>query len=558
MKAKSQRARFRAGLRWTALAGVASLAGLVLSGHGNAQSAPPIETAIYRITPGQYVNIIADVFGDTVRVGGRFDPGVRVNGLIAASANVTSISASGMEQFVAMGKSIAEQVVDKEHRQLFVPCKPQSEKAPDDACAGQFLSDVGRLLFRRPLSGDELSAYVQYARASTTSSGDFHAGLATALSGMLVSPKFLFWREVATPDAAAPGGYKLDGYSKAAKLSFFLWDTAPDNELLRAAEAGELDTQKGLQKQVDRLLNAPRLESGTRAFFRDFLHFDAFANLSKDATIYPNFTPETKDAAQEQTLRTIVDHLLVRRGDYRGLFTTRQTFLTPMLGTIYGVPVPKTTPRGWPEEWVPFEFAENDPRGAGILTHASFVSLHSHPGRSSPTIRGKALREVILCQKVPDPPGNVDFAVLQDTSNPDFKTARARLDAHATQPMCAGCHKITDPMGLALENFDTAANFRTDENGVPLDTSGTLDGVSFTDAPSLGQTIHDHPQTALCLTKRLYEYGLGRAAPRSDDAWVKELVKRFGEHGFRVPDLMRVIALSDKFYEPVSPPATKG
>jgi hypothetical protein len=534
--------------RSTVLAGIAAVAvaATAFVGLGNAEDPKSIETAIYRITPEQYQNIITDVFGKTVKAGGRFEPGTRIEGLIAAGASVASVSGSGLQGFDSTARDVAAQVVSPQQRGALFPCEPASARAPDDACTTQFFTKVGKLLLRRPLSAEELSMYVAMANASATSGKDFYAGIATALSTMLISPEFLFWREVATPDKS--GGYQIDPYSKASKLSFFLWNSAPDEQLLTAAEKGELNTPKGLQKQVDRLLNSPRLEAGLRAFFEDYLHYDAFGSLAKDATIYPNFTSDASEDAKEQTLRTIVDHLLVRNGDYRGLFTTRHTFLTPLLGTVYGIPVVHNGPNGSVAEWVPHDFAPEDAH-AGILTHASFLSLHSHPGRSSPTIRGKAVREVFLCQKVPDPPGNVEFNVIQDTANPNFKTARARLNAHATEPMCSGCHKITDPIGLALENFDSDASFRLNENGAELDTKGAIDGISFVDAPSLGKALHDHPNLPKCFATRVFQYATGRQVPKSENAWIATLTKEFSSNGYRMRDLLRTISVSDKFYE---------
>jgi hypothetical protein len=204
--------------------------------------------------------------------------------------------------------------------------------------------------------------------------------------------------------------------------------------------------------------------------------------------------------------------------------------------------------------WQPFEFPEGDPR-AGIHAQASFVALHSHQGLSSPTLRGKALRELLLCEPVPAPPGNVNFAVAQDTHNPDFKTMRDRLTAHRTDPTCAGCHKLMDPTGLALENFDSDAGYRTTENGQPLDTSGELDGIRFNDAAGLGRAIHDNPATGACLVRRLYTYATGRAPARRDMAWIRYLEKKFAEDGYRPPDLMRRIATSANLYRVAAPTA---
>jgi hypothetical protein len=360
---------------------------------------------------------------------------------------------------------------------------------------------------------------------------------------MLESPQFLFRREVAKPDPNNPGAYRMDAYSKASQLSFFLWNAGPDAKLMTAARMGKLDTPSGLADEVDRMLRSPRLEAGVRAFFSDMLQFDLFDTLAKDAQIYPKWTVKAAQDAQEQTLRTIVDLVLTQHGDYRDLFTTRKTFLTPLLGSIYAVPVARSTEA----EQQAFEFPDGDAR-AGLHAQASFVALHSHEGLSSPTLRGKALRELLLCEPVPAPPGNVNFATAQDTHNPNFKTMRARLTAHRTDPTCAGCHKLMDPMGLALENFDSDAGFRTAENGEALDTSGELDGREFTDAAGLGRALHDNPATAPCFVRRLYSYATGRPAVRRDMAWIRYLEKSFAQDGYRAPDLMRRIATSENFY----------
>jgi hypothetical protein len=279
-----------------------------------------------------------------------------------------------------------------------------------------------------------------------------------------------------------------------------------------------------------------------RAFFTDMLSFDRFDELSKDAVIYPAFSSRVAADAKEQTLRTITDHLITRNEDYRDLFTTRETFVTRALGAVYHIPV--NSPTGWEA----YTFPPNDPR-AGLLTQISFVAVHSHPGRSSATLRGKAVRELLLCQKVPDPPGNVDFKIVQDTGNAQFKTARERLTAHRTEAMCAGCHKITDPIGLALENFDGVGQYRDTENGVTIDASGDVAGAPFKDAAGLGKVIHDDPSAVSCLVNNVTKYALGRKAAPDEAPWVARLHQDFAKDGYRLPDLLRRIVLDKAFYK---------
>jgi hypothetical protein len=231
--------------------------------------------------------------------------------------------------------------------------------------------------------------------------------------------------------------------------------------------------------------------------------------------------------------------LVTRKGDYRDIFTNRKTYLTPSLASIYGVPLP-TTDGGWHA----YEYPEGDAR-AGIMSQVGFAALHSHPGRSSPTLRGVAIRTSLMCQKVPEPPGNVNFTAVQDTSNPNLKTARERLNAHATEAMCTGCHKLVDPLGLGLETFDSAGSVRATENGAVIDTSGELNGKPFKDAAGLAKVVREDPAVTSCVVERAFAYALGRAPTRADAAQLAALKKDFADNGYKFPNLLRSVALSE-------------
>ena len=275
--------------------------------------------------------------------------------------------------------------------------------------------------------------------------------------------------------------------------------------------------------------------------------FDEFATLAVDSTLYPRFTKNVLEDADEQTLRTIVDQLLVRNKAYGELFVTRQTFLTPALAAAYGVALPRKEEMGGAVPWVPFEYPEGDAH-VGLLGQVSFLSLNSHPGTSSPTLRGKALREKLLCQKVPAPPANVDFSLVQDLNNPVYKTARQRLSAHATEATCAACHKITDPMGFALENFDTAGGFRKTERGEPIDATGSLNGRDFNGIQELAKVLKDTPAVSSCLINRTFSYGTQRQPSRDERAWLTGLQRELLTGGIHWRDLLRRITLHPNFY----------
>jgi hypothetical protein len=536
---------------WRSAAGVAVLTVLVLGvlilareRGWNELAAPAGPPAMRLITAEQYLTTMHELFGEDIRLEVSFPPLQRRQGLLELGATTADLTPGALESFDRAARTVGMQVVDEAHRPVLVPCTPTSISEPDGACARQFFARVGRFLYRRPLTDAELRTQVDAAAAVTRGLGDFYSGLGYSLAGMLTSPKFLYFIEVAEPDPDHPGRVRLDAYSKATRLSLLLWNAPPDEALLDAAGSGQLHTRTGLERQIDRMLASPRLKLGVRAFFSDLLTFDKFDTLSKDSVIYPAFTRRVARSAEEQALRLIIDHLLTRQGDYRDLFTTSRTFIDGMLGPLYDAPVPD------PNEWVPYELGRKN--SAGLLTSLAFLALNSHPGVSSPTRRGRAIRDLLLCQKVPDPPPNVSFTIFEDP-NRHFKTARERLQAHSTDAVCAGCHKLTDPIGLALENFDGAGAFRTSEGDALIDASGVLDGHSFTDVASFGQALHDHPALAPCLASRLYAYGIGREVTPADRPWLLYILKRFRVNGYRVPDLLREIVISRAFFDVSNP-----
>jgi uncharacterized protein DUF1592/uncharacterized protein DUF1588/uncharacterized protein DUF1585/uncharacterized protein DUF1595/uncharacterized protein DUF1587 len=536
--------------RWRWAAGAVAIAvvavgvGLALAGRHGEPKSKGTPASLRLLTQQQYLNTLSFVFGPNVQPTTRFAALPRTDGLLASGAATAGLTEAQLEMYQKTASKVAAQIIKEGSREYLIPCVPGALDAADAKCARAFIENVAPLLYRRTVSGAQIDTLVTKAGEAADALKDFYDGLGVVIEGMLLSPNVLLVAETSEPDPAHPGESRLDGWSLATRLSLFLWNAAPDTELLKAAESGALHTRDGLAKQVDRMLASPRLEDGVRALFDDMFEFENFALLSKDGQIYPSFTGETAVDAREQTLRTVIYHLLTRRQDYRDLFTTRETFISPALAPIYKVAASKPG-------WTPYEFPPDSPY-AGLLTQVSFQALHSHPGRSSATLRGKALREVMLCQTVPRPPANVDFSAVQ---NPDgkVKTARERVGFHLKNPSCAGCHRIMDPMGLSMESFDGAGQFRHQENGADIDTTGNLDGVPFSDAVGLGRALHDNPQLPWCLVRRTFAYATGTKSDTNSRRVLEFLSERFADEGYVFPDLLRAIATSDAFskvYEP--------
>jgi len=511
----------------------------------SAASQSPYLSGLRRLTESQYRNSIADIFGPNIAVQGKFEPDRRVGGLLASSGTRLSVTPAGFEAYAKMADGIAKQVVDEKNRARLISCIPKTALAPDRGCASQILEKYGLLLFRRPLTPEELKARLDAADTATKLSKNFYTGIRYSLTTLLSAPDFLFRAEMAASQGKDKG-YSLDGYSRAARLSYMLWDTTPDTALLDAARSGALDSDAGVQTQAARLMASPRLETGMRAFFSDFLQLDTLGSITKDPTIYPKYSDEVGAAAREETLRTTIDLTLKKDGDIRDLFTSRKTFINRQLAWVYDVPYNLSG------DWMPYEFDENSGR-SGIVTQAAMLGMFSHPGRSSPTKRGVALMDIFLCEPTPAPPANVDFSIVNDVSNPKLRTVRDRLNAHATTPTCASCHTHSDPIGLSLEQFDSIGERRLKEDGRDIDVSATLTGKHFTGGEGLGQYLHDNPKVPACFVRKLYAYGVGANNEDLEKRTIQPFLDGFTAAGYRLPALLKSIGTSPQFFSAPPP-----
>lgn len=498
---------------------------------------PGMHKHLRLLTTQQYLNTIQYFFGPDIRVDVKFAPVPRTDGLLMAGTSLAGVSDSQIETYQKIAGLVSLQVVDPRRRETLFPCKPAAVDGADAACAGKFLSRVIDNLYFVPPPKEHVARLVEEAGAAANGLHDFYAGTQVALESLLLSPSVLYVAEDKEPDPKRPGQMRLDAYSQAARLSLFLWNAAPGPKLLAAANRGDLFDQKKRARIVDEMLASDRLTNGVRSFFDDMLGLEGLETVTKDAAKYPYFLGGVAAEAREQTLRTIVDHLLVNDEDYRDLYTSRKTFISPALGVLYGVPAL----RGWKA----IEFPPEAHR-AGILTQPSFLALNSQGTRSSATLRGKALRELILCQKVPAPPANVDFSAVENP-DPTLRTARERIDFHLKNPVCAGCHKIMDPIGLGFENFDGAGRYRETENDAHIDSSGKIDNASYTDIEGLGQVLHDTPALPTCLVRRAFSYATAGVVPASTESTLEQLNKSFASNGYRLRPLLRAIAMSPTF-----------
>lgn len=522
----------------------------------------PAPTQLLRLTAEQFDNVVHDLYGEDIVSALPLEPDVRLAGFFAVGAGVDSVSESGVNQYEAQALSIGEQAMaDTPARDALFDCTPTG--ITDDACARSFITRHGRITYRRSLTEDEITRFVTLARTAATVRGDFYAGMSLVVAAQLQSPHFLYRHElgdVVEPTADEPHVQReLRGTELASRLSFFLWNTTPDRDLLDAAESGALDTPEGLEAEVRRMVDDPRTRRAVRSFFSEMLQLDRLSNLSKDRNAFLHYSPAVGPAAREETLLTIEDHVFEQDADYRDLMTTRTTFLNRTLAAIYEVPAPTRDGFGR------YQHSATGMR-RGLLGQLSFLALHAHATRSSPTLRGRFVRINLLCTDVPPPPANVAV----DLSETDASLSiRDQLWEHRENPVCSSCHALMDPIGLGFENFDGLGQFSEvdwrltfgpdgdvvrDENGdrvlvegPELDVTGDVDGVPFTNPIQLTEALRNHPDLPTCLTRSVYRYATGHEEVRSEAAQLVSLDASFEESGFRVKELLVRVALSAGF-----------
>ncbi|TNE88152.1 MAG: DUF1592 domain-containing protein [Deltaproteobacteria bacterium] len=499
----------------------------------------PPEPTLRRLTQAQYANALHDLFGEELTVTDRLEPDVPTDGLIELGASITTISPRGVELYESAAFDAAAQVMDDPAwRAEIVGCEPAG--TVDAACAENFLSEFGRRAWRRPLTSDELGVWVGISGTAANELGDFWDGLEFGITGILTSPNFLYRVELGESDPDQPGGYRFSDYEMAERLSFLLWNSIPDDELLDAAEAGELTTRDGLLVQTERLLESPRAREGLRTFFRDYLELYEVEHVSKDPYLYNHWSSTIGVAAEEETLRLFEDWVFDSESDYRDLFTTTRSFVDPELAALYNVRAPSR------EGFEEVAFTEAAGR-AGLLGHASLLAMHAHPTLSSPTLRGKFIRQTLLCQPLPPPPAGLNTAIPE--ADEALPTMRDRLMFHMQEESCASCHALTDPIGLGLENYDGIGRYRASENGATIDPSGDFGNgeYEFLDALELGQQVSKHPDLGPCFTSNLYRYATGHRESFGEAEAIIQLSDDFKGRRYRIAELVVDTVLSNGF-----------
>ncbi|HVR63064.1 MAG TPA: DUF1592 domain-containing protein [Polyangia bacterium] len=503
----------------------------------------PEQGSLRRLTIPQLTNTLADLFGGNMTVTTQFESDTPLSGFASIGAARVQLSAQFVEQLEAASMQVATNALGSAAtgRAALVGCTPAG--VTDDACTSQFISKFGRRAWRRPLTTDEVTRYTAVANGAQTTLGDFFEGLQYAVMGLLQSPYFIYRLEMAP--TSANGKVPFDDYQLATRLSYFLWNTTPDDQLLDAADAHQLTKADGLTAQAQRLLASPRAASAMKTFFTEFYRLGDLDNLPQLPTVFPQVKTGTLGASMRgETLAFLTDLAFGRKGDFRDIFDSRSTFVNAELASLYGLPAGTVTGTGF----VPVTQPASSLR-AGVLAQASFLSINSQSTRSSPTRRGKFIREMVLCQQVPSPPPQGVPAFPEMAAG----TTRDRLTQHRSDAVCATCHAFIDPVGLGLENFDGIGAQRTMENGKPIDASGSLDGVNFMGPMDLAAAVRNHPNSANCVASNMFRYVVGHVETMGEAPAVTQLQKAFSDSGYQFQSLIQGMLANPAFVYAAKP-----
>ena len=509
--------------------------GLLGGGAPPPGSFAPRPTPLRRLTSAQFRRSVADLLGPSITLPDDIEPDTEVDGFVALGATRTTPSARGVDQYASAAYALAHQALaDGPTRDAFVGCVPGSPG--NDVCARDFVVRFGRKAFRRPLTDDEIARYAALYAGAASVVKDFHASLEYVVAAMLQSPNFLYRAEIGGADPIDPSRRILDPFELASRLSYFLWNTTPDDELLDAAASSDLATDEGLDRQARRLLDSPRALEAEDQFFSEVFQLGRLDNLPQLPAYYPQMSPTLGASAREEMLALVRDVVSGRDASWGELFDTRRGFPNAEMAALYGVPAASDGAATLLPE-----------ARAGIFARAAFLALNGHASSTSPTKRGKFVREVILCQMVAPPPPNANVALRTDAPSPVPRTLREQLALHTVNPVCAGCHSVLDPIGLGVEEFDGIGAYREVEAGRAIDNAGRLDGTPFAGARELGALVKNAPGLGPCFVRDLFRYAIGHLEGEGEAPVLQALTQNFAAGGQRVRGLLAAGVKSASF-----------
>jgi hypothetical protein len=507
--------------------------------------------ALRRLTHSQYNNTVRDLLGDFTRPADQFPPEDFLNGF-TNQVEGQSIPPLLAEAYTEAAEKLAMNAFKRGDTQHLVGCAPNGPA--DAACRDKFVRNFGAKAFRRPLLDHEAASYGRLFERTAAGRNDFLTGARVVVEAMLQSPNFLFHLE------DGPNG-KWKQYGIASKLSYFLWDTMPSDELFRAAAAGELGGSGEIRTAARAMMDDAKAKRALEVFLAQWMRFDRTLTAVRNTRTVTNFSRSLLPVMTEET-KHLFNYLVWNDKNFMEMFNADYTFLSARLAQHYGFETP-------PEEFAKVAYPADSKR-AGVLGHAGFLTMTATTTDTSPTARGLFVREHFLCQNVPPPPPGVDTNLPVVNADKPM-TNRERLQIHLKSPSCAACHSLIDPIGLGFEKFDNLGVYReklelklqpiqrdavTNERlkpqtfELPLDTTAHIQGIpnsQFTTVKDLGNILANDSTCQKCMVKQIFRWAAGRHENDADQPHLDELYEGFRRSGFQFRELVLALVASKPF-----------
>jgi hypothetical protein len=458
----------------------------------------------------------------------------------ANRAKLLNPTALLVEQYSQHAALVAEKAVA--NLAALLPCTPTA--ATEAACGAQFVDAFGAKAFRRPLTDSERKSYSDFFNQKRTAIS-FKGAIQLTMEAILQAPAFLY--RVEHGDPAAPprddGRVPLTGYEIAARLSYLLWGSMPDQPLFDAARANQLSSLAEVEAQARRMVKDDKIRPMMVDYHRQWLDFDRLDREVKDATVFPSYTPALKAAIREESNRFVESTMVDGDGTIAALLTSNTTFVDATLAPLYGVPAPAS---GWAKVTL-------DPlQRAGFLTRANYLASHAHATSGSPPLRAVFVMRRLLCMSFPPPPNDADVTPPQPKAGEGPKTNR-QLFEERTVGSCQGCHTTINGLGFGLENYDAIGRYQTTDNGLPVNAAGQIMGIDvagpFVGGVELSKRLADSADLRLCATTKWYEFALGRdkEATAADDCRIAAMDRALAASGGNIRELLVSLVTSNDF-----------
>lgn len=522
----------------------------------------PGRSPIRRLTKFEYNNTVRDLLGDVTLPANVLPAEEEPLGFSndATSLNVTPVLA---EKYMLVAEGVATRAT--EDVATLTGCAVDGDPAALEGCAVNFIETFGRRALRRPLTEAEVeeltavygAAWEIYADAPTPGPTSYRMGIQMVVEAILQSPAFLYRVELGeglTPVEGAVADARvmpLTSLEMASRLSYFLWGSMPDEDLLTLGEQDKLSTKEEIAAQARRMLDDDKAKESVAMFHQQWLDSDRVSNVTKDPALYPEWSPALAELMKEEMRVFIEQVIFAQSGDLKTLLGAPFTFADEELAAHYGV---QTT--GDAFEKVDFPAEER----AGLLTMGALLSYYAHTNQTSPVHRGKLIREAFLCDILDPPPADVMFELPEPDPS---STARERFSEHSSNVACKGCHELMDPLGFGFENFDTLGRFRTTETGgQPIDASGSIidsdiDG-SFVGVRELADKLAESDDVKSCYAKMWFRYAYGRGETKQDACSLQQIDEAFEAADGNVKELLVALTQSDAFLYRLAGPTEGG